>query len=474
MYKHFPLKASFLIATFIFESGSVISGFANTSNALVAGRAVAGVGAAGISAGAYLIISVSAPPRRRPALTGILSATYGITGIAGPILGGTLTDHASWRWCFLINLPIGAVSSLVIFIYFHAPPSAAPDEIPLRDKLRSLDPLGSALTVGAIVLYLHAVQYGGVSHAWNSSVVVGLLAGFVAMAAAWTALQCFHGERSVLPPHLARNRTIAVMSVAGFFVSGGLYTTIYSLPVYFQSVDGASSVGSGVYNLPFIISATAFGIGSGAFVSATGYYQHLLLGGAVLAAIGSGLLHLLDVDTSTGEWIGYQVVAGAGWGCAFQIPLIAIQGSIPPADMALGTAIMLCTCTRLAARAMRREPRAEYCAADTHSRLVFRTLGATLIVSGGQSAFMNETISVVLNRAPGIDKAALLATGATQIRQAFSAELLPAVVEGYTAGLKAIFAMCVACAGLLLIASMGVRWERLNSSKAAAAGEGAA
>lgn len=205
-----------------------------------------------------------------------------------------------------------------------------------------MDPLGIVLVMGATVTYILAVQYGGVAHAWNSSVVIGLLVGFVLITAAWAALQYFQGERSMVPPRLARERTNWVMSGFAFIFAGGFFAAIYYIPIYFQSVHGTSPTMSGVRNLPFIIAVTISTISSGAFVSITGRYQPMLIGGGVVATIGAGLLYMLDVDSSTGEWIGYQIVAGLGWGCAFQIPMIAVQGSVPPEDLASATGMLLC------------------------------------------------------------------------------------------------------------------------------------
>ncbi len=444
-YKYFPLKTSFLISIFIFELGSLICGAAPSSTALIVGRAIAGLGAAGIGSGTYTIIAFSAGPKRRPMFTGIIGTSYGIAAVIGPLLGGALAGKVSWRWCFYINLPIGAISGFIILLFFKTPSAAKPKSATLREKLLQMDPVGGVLVMGAIISYILALHYGGQTYAWSSSQVVGLLVGFVVLSAAFTAWEWCQETRAMVPFRLARDRVYIVSSVFAFFFSGAYFLIIYYLPIYFQAIDNVSPAISGVRNLPLILAVTISMLASGAYISITGIAAPIIVIGTALGTVCAGLLYTLDISTGEGKWIGYQVIGGVGWGIASQIPIITVQATAPAADLAEVTAILL----------------------------FFQTVGGAFMVSAAQAAFVNVLVKNLASWAPGVDPASVVSTGATDLRNVFSAEQVPGILVAYMSGLKIAFAIGLASTGVaFIIITLFQKWNRLNT--AAIAGGAAA
>jgi MFS family permease len=342
IYKYYNLKWSFLISMLIFEVGSLICGVAPNSKALVVGRAIAGLGAAGLSVGGVSIVSFTVPPPKRPMMMGIIGMTYAIAAVLGPIIGGAFTDRVTWRWCFYINLPIGGVAAIAIFFFFHLPAAAAPPQVSWSKKLLHVDPVGIALAMGGITCFIRALQYGGNTHPWKSSVVIGLLVGFGLLAIALVGWEIWLGDYAMMLPRLYKQRSLSTTAPYQFFFMGSYLVLLYYLPIYFQSILGASPIKSGVNNLPLVLAAAVFALTGGAVVMKTGRAQQVMFVGSMLATVAVGLIYTLDIGTSAGKWVGYQFFTGASMAFAIMHGLSIVQANVGPEDLAAVTANLLC------------------------------------------------------------------------------------------------------------------------------------
>jgi MFS family permease len=219
-YKYFDMKSVFLTGILIFELGSLLCGVSRSSTMLIIGRAITGVGAAGVITGSYCIVAFAVPPVRRPAFTGIMGATYGVASVLGPLLGGAFTDSSvTWRFCFYINLPIGAISVAIIFFMFESPAASKSDEArkaTLMDKIKHMDILGMVTIMAAIVCLLLALQWGGVSKSWKSADVIGTLVGFGVLMIAFVVVEYLQGDRAMLVPSIMKQRVVLVGSLFSF------------------------------------------------------------------------------------------------------------------------------------------------------------------------------------------------------------------------------------------------------------------
>ncbi|OLL26095.1 putative HC-toxin efflux carrier TOXA [Neolecta irregularis DAH-3] len=328
----FDRKWVYLVAIMIFEIGSLFCGIAMNATFLIFGRAVAGIGAAGIFVSCITIISEITLLKDRPKLFGAFGAVFGASSVIGPLMGGAFTDHISWRWCFFINLPIGAITLTTVGMIIKRNP---PEGVILSQKLRELDYIGAVLALGMITSLVLPLQWGGNLYPWNSKQVIISLC-FVAVLIPVFAIWEKYGvgnERAILPMKFFSNRTVVAACIENFFIFFGLLLTVYYLPLQFQAVKGHSATQSGIDILPYMLSnVLAAGI-SGFVISATGHYWPFLIFGPLIVAIGAGLMYTFSYISTTAQLIGYQIIFGAGLGFVMQNTVFSLLSVILTSEM---------------------------------------------------------------------------------------------------------------------------------------------
>ena len=311
-------KRLFQAAIAIFLVGSALSGLSQSLDELIGFRALQGLGAGGLMTLAMAIVADIVPPRERGRYQGYIQMTFMLASIAGPLLGGLFTDHASWRWAFYVNLPIGIAALAVITKWL---------ELGDSDHGRpKIDYPGGALLAGGVSSVLLLTVVGGVEYAVAA---IALLGGFVA--------QELRAPEPIMPPRLFREPTFAVVTVALFLTGCAFFAAIVFMPVFLQLATGASATESGMLLLPMLLSGTGATALSGRAISRTGRYKAFPVAGLALMATGLYLMSTLDASASYALTSLYMVVFGVGFGCVTQVLVLAVQNGVERRDIGIAT-----------------------------------------------------------------------------------------------------------------------------------------
>lgn len=230
IYAYYNAKWVFLSAVGVFLLGSALCGAAQSSVMLIVGRAVAGLGSSGIFGGSVIITFFTVPLRMRPVYSGIVSFIFAVASIVGPLIGGALTQHGSWRWCFFINLPIGAVTVVVTLLLLELPP-AKKAGTPWRDQVKSMDPVGNLCFIPGIICLLLALQWGGSEYPWGDGRIIALLVLATLLLVAFMFVQWWQKDNATVPLRVLRQRSMGAACLYTAFVAGSMMSIIYYLPV---------------------------------------------------------------------------------------------------------------------------------------------------------------------------------------------------------------------------------------------------
>lgn len=323
----FGRKLLFQISIGIFLVGSVLCGLSQTMLQLVAFRALQGLGAGGLMVLAQAIMAEVVPPRERGRYAGWFGALFGVASVAGPLLGGFLTDNLSWRWVFYVNIPVGLVAMVVTAI--KVPTS-------VRHGSPKVDYLGAVLLGAAVSCVVLVTTLGGTTIPWGSAQAIGLAVASVVLLAVLVVVEGRVAE-PIVPVHLFRSRTFDVASAVSFILGVAMFGALSYLPLFQQVVNRASATDSGLLLLPLMLGLLGASVLSGQIITRTGRYRVFPVAGTALTAVALFLLSTMDAHTASSTVTAYMALLGVGIGLTMQTLVLAVQNAVKPTELGVAT-----------------------------------------------------------------------------------------------------------------------------------------
>lgn len=426
----YPAKYVLIASVVIFEVGSALCGAAQDVNTLIGGRALSGVGAAGILTSILQVMAQATRLEDRPTLFSLFESVFALASIIGPLIGGALTDHVTWRWCFYINLPIGGVSIVVITLLVDAPPPLGSEGYDRSSKtmLRrtaALDWIGAALNLGAVTSLVLGLQWGGNEKAWNGADVIVCLVLAPVLTAAFIFWERYMGDQAMVPLAIFK-RGLSIYSICSFAIFNRFIYLIftYYIPIYYQAGRHHSATKSGVDLLPLMLSVVISIVVSGQLVGRYGRYWPYFVGGPMVGAVGAGLMYTVTASASNGAVIGYQILVGICIGTTLQNILFAMQAEFDDTPKLISQATGM----------------VNFC----------QFLGGTIGLAIAEATFSSELVHNLRKYAPDAPFAAIQQSPLS-IYSAVPDALVPNVVRAYVKSLSIVYIISVPANVLSLV-----------------------
>ncbi len=418
-------RRMFVVAISIFLVGSLLCAVSQNVGQLVGARVVQGLGAGGLLPLAQTAIADLFSPRERGRYQGLIGAMWAIAAIAGPLLGGTLTDSASWRWIFWLNIPLGLIALAVVMKTMR---------VHHERREHSVDVVGAIALSVAVVCVLLACSWGGSRYPWDSPEVIA--AGVVGVLAFVVFLyDARRAPEPLLPLALFRERVFAVSSLASVTFGAMMFAVTIYVPVFVQGAQGRSATASGFALIPLLLTWTIMSFVCGQIISRTGRYRVFPIVGSLFVIGGAVLLSLLDADSSALDVAIAVAVVGIGMGTMVQTYIIATQNAV--ATSVVGTA--------------------------TAALQFFRSMGGSLAVAG-LGALLAARLSTELatrlgDAASQVDQDRLLEGSA-----AIPSSLVAGTREALGAALHSVFLALIPIAALGLVFALRLEERRLRTA----------
>ncbi|KAF1999295.1 MFS general substrate transporter [Amniculicola lignicola CBS 123094] len=439
LFGDFDGKILFVVAFILFEAGSAVCGAAPSMNALIIGRAICGVGGAGIYIGAMNLLSNMTSEQERPGILSLVGLMWGLGTVLGPIVGGAFADSkATWRWAFYINLVIGALAAPV---YVFLIPSQAPNpSVPFKTRLGNLDWVGAIVVAGAFLSGTMAIAFGGAVYDWNSGQTIGMFVTsgvLLIFFAVQQSLKFFtNEEHRLFPVQFVLNYEMCILFAQVAASVTCAFIPTYFIPLFFQFARDDGALEAGVRLLPFVLIMVSTVVFNGILMGKTGYYMPWFLVGSIIAIIGSALMYTVKLDTTAGKIYGYSIILAFGTGCFSQAPFPVAQAKVPKDQVVQATAFIGCG----------------------------QLIGIVLALTISNTIFINQATIKIADILPGTPRAViqLAVTGASgeffkSLSDAVRVEILKAIVSA----ISYAYVMTLAGAALAAVLAIFMKREKL-------------
>ncbi|KAJ5197645.1 MFS toxin efflux pump [Penicillium cf. viridicatum] len=431
----YSIQWPYSISMVLFLVGSAVCGAAPNSPALIVGRAIAGLGCAGLLVGAFSLVPFIAPPAKRPIMIGLISASRGLATTFGPLIGGALTERVSWRWNFYINLPLGVAIQVAFFAFVRPPKRESEAFTSWTDLVQNLDLFGLASLLPSVVCLLLALQWGGITYPWSDPRVIVLLVLCGGFAIAFALTEVWQGPKALLPPRVFTQRTVSAASFYGFCTTGAIFVLTYYLPIWFQGVRGASPIQSGLYTLPWVITSTIMSLTVGILIAKVGHADAFMVIATVFGAVGSGLFTTFTLETSNGKWIGYQIIFAISSSISSLTPLMMTQAALPLKDIPIGSGMVM----------------------------FFQTIGASIFVSVAQALFTNGLVNGLERTGmTGFEAGTVASQGITNLTKDLSGDIKRRVLIVINDALTQSWHLTVVLSCIALLGALAVEHGKMK------------
>ncbi len=322
-------KYFYISGIIIFLIGSALSGAAQDMTQLIIFRAIQGLGGGAIMVNSFAVIGDIFPPAERSKWQGLIGGVFGLSSVAGPLIGGALTDAGNWRWVFYVNIPVGIIALAVVW---YVLPRIVPEA-----RKRSIDVLGALTMAASLICLLLACVWGGTEYAWGSSQIIGLFVGAALSLAAFIFIES-KAKEPILPLELFKSRVFVTSVATTFLIGMGMFGAISYIPLFAQTVIGVNATRSGLILTPMMVGMITSSVFTGQYISRVGTYKKLTIVGLAVGSLGMFLLSQMSADTTNLQLIRNMVIVGLGLGVGMPVFNVIVQSAFDHSKLGVVTA----------------------------------------------------------------------------------------------------------------------------------------